>query len=55
MTPFILDQHRKDCAALRELRDSELGEVAGGYAPADQTGNTVTVTPGGDGGMDGAD
>jgi hypothetical protein len=59
MTPFILKQHDKDNTALRELRDSEIANVAGGYrgnqggaggtaGPINLT--TVTVTPNGDGG-----
>lgn len=56
MTPFILQQHDKDNSALRELRDSEIAAVAGGF----HTGQdkpigpinlpTATVTPDGDGG-----
>lgn len=50
MKPFILKQHEKDFAKLRELRTSELKLVAGGMKL-----NTVTVTPNNDGGDDGRD
>lgn len=55
MKPFILKQHEKDFAKLRELRElcaDELESVSGGKA--DKL-NTVTVTPNADGGDDGAD
>lgn len=51
MKPFILKQHDKDFAKLRELRDNELKFVAGGIPKL----NTMTVTPNGDGGDDGRD
>lgn len=50
MKPFVLKQHDKDFAKLRELRDSDLRFVAGGSKL-----NTVTVTPNSDGGDDGRD
>jgi hypothetical protein len=52
MKPFILKQHEKDFAKVRELRASELGLVSGGL---NTKLNTVTVTPDGDGGDDGKD
>ena len=55
MKPFILKQHEKDFAKLRELRASELDLVAGGIVLPDEKLNTVTVTPNGDGGDDGKD
>lgn len=55
MKPFILKQHEKDFAQLRELRASELDLVAGGMVLPDEKLNTVTVTPNGDGGDDGKD
>jgi hypothetical protein len=53
MKPFILKQHEKDFAKVRELRVSELAHVAGGMV--EDKLNTVTVTPNGDGGDDGKD
>lgn len=53
MKPFILKQHEKDFAKLRELRASELKLVAGSFVEPKL--NTVTVTPDGDGGDDGRD
>lgn len=53
MKPFILKQHEKDFAKLRELRASELELVLGGQVPIKL--NTITVTPRGDGGDDGKD
>jgi len=50
MKPFILKQHDKDFAKVRELRESDLKLVAGGMKL-----NTVTVTPSSDGGDDGRD
>lgn len=52
MKPFVLKQHEKDFAKLRELRPEELDKVSGGKAAKL---HTVTVTPNGDGGDDGAD
>lgn len=54
MKPFILKQHEKDFAKLRELRTDEL-ELATGGAQQPIKLNTVTVTPDGDGGDDGKD
>ena len=54
MKPFILKQHEKDFAKLRELRASELTLVSGGLVENVKL-NTVTVTPDGDGGDDGKD
>ncbi|GAB3039358.1 hypothetical protein GCM10027285_24530 [Oleiagrimonas citrea] len=54
MKPFVLTQHEKDFAAIRELRDAELGHVSGGLLKAKQL-NTITVTPNSDGGDDGSD
>jgi hypothetical protein len=51
MKPFILKQHEKDFAKLRELRESELKLAWGGSEKL----NTVTVTPNSDGGDDGRD
>lgn len=53
MKPFILKQHEKDFAKLRELRASELELVLGSQDPVKL--NTITVTPRGDGGDDGKD
>lgn len=50
MKPFILKQHEKDFARLRELRASELKVVSGGIKLP-----TTTVTPDCDGGDDGTD
>ncbi len=55
MKPFILKQHEKDFAKVRELRDSELAEVGGGRETKIPKLNTMTVTPDGDGGDDGTD
>jgi hypothetical protein len=55
MKPFILKQHQKDFAKVRELRSSELERVSGGKEQTVEKLNTVTVTPNGDGGDDGAD
>ena len=61
MTPFILKQHDKDNSALRELRDSEIAGVAGGYhAGQDKPMGpinlpTATITPSGDGSSDPGD
>jgi len=54
MKPFILKQHEKDFAKLRELRASELELASGGMVVPDKL-NTITVTPNGDGGDDGKD
>lgn len=68
MKPFILVQHEKDRAALKELRESEAQMISGGTfsfkaPPLDDGGggggviklNTLTVTPNSDGGDDGQD
>ncbi|WP_045769605.1 hypothetical protein [Xanthomonas albilineans] len=64
MKPFVLNQHNKDFAALRTLRDEEMKEVYGGSTdqliqqtdkPRPGKGTTSTVTPHGDGGDDGID
>lgn len=55
MKPFILKQHEKDFAKVRELRAIELAHVAGGIVQVVDKLNTVTVTPDGDGGDDGQD
>lgn len=57
MKPFVLKQHDKDFAAYRELRDEEMKDVSGGERNnrPDIKMNTMTVTPSGDGGDDGAD
>jgi hypothetical protein len=52
MKPFVLKQHEKDFAKLRELRPEELDAVSGGI---DNKVRSVTVTPDGDGGDDGMD
>ncbi len=49
MKPFVLKQHDKDRASIRELRDSELKHIAGGaensdYVPTTKL-STTTVTP----------
>jgi bacteriocin-like protein len=54
MKPFILKQHDKDFAKVRELRESELAHITGGFE-VDEKLKTVTVTPNGDGGDDGKD
>ena len=51
MKPFILKQHDRDFAKLRELRESDLKLASGGSMKL----NTVTVTPNSDGGDDGRD
>lgn len=51
--PFILQQHEKDHAQLKELREGEIDFVSGARAPEKM--NTITVTPDGDGGDDGMD
>ena len=53
MKPFVLKQHDKDFASVRALREEELSSVSGGVKPTKL--NTVTATPNGDGGDDGAD
>ena len=53
MKPFILKQHEKDFAKVRELRASELILVSGSLV--EEKLNTVTSTPNGDGGDDGKD
>jgi hypothetical protein len=53
MKPFILKQHDKDFAKLRELREAELENVSGGLI-VDKL-NTMTSTPSNDGGDDGRD
>jgi hypothetical protein len=55
MKPFILKQHEKDFAKLRELRARELELVSGGIVNPDEKLNTMTSTPSGDGGDDGKD
>jgi|LNAP01.1.fsa_nt_gb hypothetical protein len=57
MKPFVLKQHDQDFAALRELRAEEMTQVYGGMKAVDDIPklNTVTSTPNGDGGDDGAD
>lgn len=49
MKPFVLKQHDKDRASIRELRDSELKHIAGGARNPNYTSdtklNTTTVTP----------
>ena len=67
MKPFILVQHEKDRAELKELRENEAQMISGGSfvykaPPLDDGGgggviklNTVTVTPNSDGGDDGRD
>jgi hypothetical protein len=50
MKPFVLKQHDKDFAKVRELRASELKIVSGGVKL-----KTTTVTPDTDGGDDGSD
>ena len=57
MKPFILKQHEKDFAKVRELRTEELEQISGSADPRQIAHklNTYTVTPDGDGGDDGAD
>lgn len=61
MKPFVLKQHDKDFASMRDLRNEELIAVYGGLrnscpSPDDKTKlNTVTTTANGDGGDDGCD
>lgn len=54
MKPFILKQHEKDYAALRELRADELNIPAGGLKRIPKL-NTITSSPAGTSGDDGAD
>jgi hypothetical protein len=53
MKPFVLKQHEKDFARMRELRAITLEQVVGGLTPLKLP--TATVTPDGDGGGDGSD
>jgi hypothetical protein len=54
MKPFILKQHDKDYAKVRELRADELERISGTKEKIPKL-NTMTVTPDGDGGDDGTD
>ncbi|WP_190285769.1 hypothetical protein [Montanilutibacter psychrotolerans] len=54
MIPFILKQHEKDRAELKELESIDVDQVSGGRV-LNQKLNTVTFTVGGDGADDGAD
>ncbi|WP_190285771.1 hypothetical protein [Montanilutibacter psychrotolerans] len=54
MIPFILKQHEKDRAELKELESVDLEHVSGGRVMHHKL-NTVTITNNGDGGDDGKD
>ena len=71
MKPFILAQHEKDWAQLKELREQEASMISGGssgpfdmpFEPIEGGGGsggpgkylTITETPNADGGDDGLD
>ena len=54
MKPFVLEQHDKDSAAVRDLLDTEIANVSGGVASplGVKAPPHLTVTPNGDGGID---
>lgn len=55
MIPFILKQHDKDRAELKELESIDVEQVSGGRVMADHKLNTVTITRNQDGGDDQSD